>query len=87
MNDTDKRTAIVTGSSRGIGAAIAQRLARDGLNVIVNYSGSENSAIEVVKKIEAAGGRSIAGKVDVSDADAVKRMFDSAESAFGCLVG
>ncbi|MBJ7437971.1 MAG: SDR family oxidoreductase [Sphingopyxis sp.] len=77
------KVAIVTGASRGIGASIAQRLARDGFTVIVNYAGSAKAAEDVVAKIEAAGGRAITAQADVSDAAAVARMFESAEAAFG----
>lgn len=83
MNKTINKTAIITGASRGIGATIARRLATDGLNVIVNYSGSEAAAQEVVQEIKALGGSAVAAQANVADAAAVKRMFASAESTFG----
>lgn len=77
------KTAIVTGSSRGIGAAIAERLAHDGMAVAINYAGGSDDASQLVQKITAAGGRAIASKADVSDPNAVAKMFDAVESAYG----
>jgi|WP_295830726.1 3-oxoacyl-[acyl-carrier protein] reductase len=83
MTSSTNRVAIVTGASRGIGAAIARRLANDGLAVVVNYAGSADAAGKLVEEIEAAGGRAIPVQADVSDPAAVKRMFDAAEAAYG----
>jgi 3-oxoacyl-[acyl-carrier protein] reductase len=83
MSPTHDKVAIVTGASRGIGAAIAERLATDDFTVVVNYAGSVSEAETLVRKIEKAGGRAITAQADVSDAAAVARMFDAAEAAFG----
>ncbi len=77
------RTAIVTGASRGIGAAIARQLAADGLRTIVNYAANAGEAEKVVADIESAGGRAIAVRADVSDAKDVAALFERAEAEFG----
>lgn len=77
MTTQSKRVAIVTG------AAVSERLARDGFIVVVNYSRDPAPAEALVRKIEAAGGCALSAKADVADAAAVARMFDAAEVAFG----
>jgi len=83
MEHKTQRVALITGASRGIGMAIAERLAHDGFSLIINYSGDATAAETLVRRIEQAGGRALAAKADVSDSAAVRRMFDSAEATFG----
>jgi 3-oxoacyl-[acyl-carrier protein] reductase len=77
------KVALVTGASRGIGAAIAEGLAKQGAAVAVNYFGSEAAALEVVRKIQAAGGRAMAVKADARDRAQLEAMATSVKAELG----
>lgn len=83
MTDLHNRSAIVTGASGGIGAAVARRLAADGFAVTVHYGRGREAAEAVVKDIEMAGGRAMATSADLADRAGASDLFDAAEAAFG----
>ena len=79
------KVALITGGSRGIGAAIAKRLATDGANVTITYTKGADAAESVVKEIERAGRKAIAIQADAADADAVKAAVEKTATTFGRL--
>jgi 3-oxoacyl-[acyl-carrier protein] reductase len=81
----EEKNALVTGGSRGIGAAIAKRLARDGAKVAITYSRGADAAASVVKQIEREGGKAIAIQADAADANAVKAAVEKTVATFGGL--
>jgi 3-oxoacyl-[acyl-carrier protein] reductase len=83
MAEESSRVAIVTGGSRGIGAAVSARLARDGMKVVVNFAGNTKAAEELVASIRAEGGQAIPIAADVSDSSAVHKLFDATEKTYG----
>src|SRR5260370_31194181 len=85
MSQLAKKVALVTGGSRGIGAAIAKRLAADGASVAITYAKDASAASAVVKAIEHGGGKAIAIQADAADAEAVKNAVEKSVAAFGRL--
>ena len=83
MSQQSQQSAIVTGASKGIGAAIAKRLAANGIAVIVNYAHGREAADTVVGEIQRTGGKAIAVQADIGDPTAMPALFDAAEKAFG----
>jgi 3-oxoacyl-[acyl-carrier protein] reductase len=83
MTESNSRVAIVTGGSGGIGRAVAERLAADGMRVLVHYAGNPGRAKETVDEIVAAGGTATAIQADVADENEVAALFDEAERRYG----
>lgn len=83
MSSLQGKVAIVTGSSRGIGRAIAERLGRDGANVVITYAGNRDKAQEVVRAIEAGGSQAIAIQVDVRNLEEIRALFEKTTQHFG----
>lgn len=83
MKATVQKVALITGAATGIGRAIAIRLAKDGIAIAVNHLGSSTQADEVVKEIQASGGKAKAFSADVSTVSAIERLFNEVTTAFG----
>src|SRR5258705_7077022 len=83
MTNTSTRSAIVTGSSRGIGSTVAKRLARDGFSIVVNYAGNAAKAEEVVAEIKTSGGQAIAVRADIASEAEVASLFKQTQDTYG----
>ncbi len=85
MNRLKGKVAVVTGASKGIGAAIAEQLAAEGASVVVNYASSKSGADSVVGRINERGGKAVAVQADLSKHADIRRLFAEAKQAFGKL--
>jgi 3-oxoacyl-[acyl-carrier protein] reductase len=83
MTDLNRKSALVTGGSGAIGRSVAQRLAAEGFNVVVHYSGKPAAAEQVVADIRQAGGSAVAVQADIADAADVARLFEQTLTVFG----
>src|SRR5262245_39809708 len=83
MKELKGKSAIVTGSSRGIGREIALGLARSGAEVVINYAGSNDAAQQAVEEIRAFGGKAVAVRADVSEPGGISALFTTAIEQFG----
>lgn len=83
MEKLKGKVAVVTGASKGIGAAIASKLGSEGASVVVNYASDKTGAEKVVKAVQAKGGKAVAIQADVSKKDQVKKLFQETKKAFG----
>src|ERR1700733_12661544 len=85
MSNLSNKAALVTGGSRGIGAAIAKRLAADGAKVAITYAKGADAAASVIQAIERGGGTAIAIQADAANAGAVRAAIETAVATFGGL--